>query len=86
MTKATQVDDKLKNNIVAISRVVDVSYLTILFLFMACNALRLVRKTFIDINIPYITCFIGVALIALLRLFLVYLQDRKKVLFPIRLK
>ena len=83
MTKATQVDDKLKNNIVAISRVVDASYLTILFLFMACNALRLVRKTFIDINIPYITCFIGVALIALLRLFLVYLQDRKKVLFPI---
>lgn len=83
MTKATQVDDKLKNNIVAISKVVDVSYLTILFLFMACNALRLVRKTFVDINIPYITCFIGVALIALLRLFLVYLQDRKKVLFPI---
>lgn len=83
MVKATQVDDKIKNNTIAISRVVDVAYLTILFFFMACNALRLVRRTFIDVNIPYITCFIGLAIIALIRLFLAYLQDRKKVLLPV---
>ena len=83
MTKTTQFDGKIKNNTIAISRVVDVAYLTILFFFMACNALRLVRRAFIDINIPYITCFIGLAIIALIRLFLSYLQDRKKVLFPV---
>lgn len=83
MTKATQVDDKMRNNTIAISKVVDVAYLTILFFFMACNALRLVRRTFIDVNIPYIACFIGLAIIALIRMFLVYLQDRKKVLLPV---
>ena len=83
MAKATQVDDKIKNNVVAISRVVDVAYLTILFFFMACYALRFVRKTFVDKNFPYLTCFIVLVLIALTRLFLVYIHDRRKVLLPI---
>ncbi len=79
----TKVDDKIKNSAVAISKVVDVAYITILFFFMACNALRLVRVSFIPIDIPYLTCFIVLAIIALFRLFIVYLQDRRKILFPI---
>lgn len=79
----TKVDDKIENSAVAISKVVDVAYITILFFFMACNALRLVRVSFIPIDIPYLTCFIVLAIIALFRLFIVYLQDRRKILFPI---
>ncbi len=79
----TKVDDKIENSAVAISKVVDVAYITILFFFMACNALRLVRVSFIPIDIPYLTCFIVLAIIALFRLFIVYLQDRRKILFPV---
>ena len=79
----TKIDDKIKDSAVAISKVVDVAYITILFFFMACNALRLVRVSFIPIDIPYLTCFVVLAIIALFRLFIVYLQDRRKILFPV---
>lgn len=83
MTKATQVDDKMRNNTVEINSVVDVAYLTILFFFMACNALSFVKRTLIDISIPYLTCFIGLAIIALIRISLTFLHNRKKVILPL---
>ena len=66
-------------------KVVDIVYIVMLFLFMSAYACRLTSTSFAVFDLFYTGCSTVLCLIAIYRLFFIYVSDRKQVILPMAL-
>lgn len=82
MVETKQAGDRMQSRASKSKRYIDYVYLVFLFFYMACAALSFKMRSFINVGDASKVCLAVLSLIAIIRLVLLFLSDRKKTIIP----